>query len=1361
MTIASSKTGLPIRVAGFLFAYLAGFASAQDYKLISSNFSYVELEYYPEYHETAQFISDNEYLTRINFRNSESKQFPGEPDLRFRSLPVILPSINGNSVTITESDFEDLKNVNLAPFPSVRFIDPNRRDFENIEVHYLKNPPSYSVNEFLPQNAAALENIGEVRDMVIGSVLIFPYQYNPAMRVLRKYSRIRVRINFGAVPILSARKRSRTELELLSNIAINWSTASDWSRPSVPILRENARLENSKMAAGDWYRIEIRDNGSGGSEGIYKITKQFLESAGINLSNVDPRTIKMYGNGGDLLPESPTAARPQDLEEIAIYIEGEGNGHFDPQDYILFYGRSVNNWKYNPQTRRFSHYINYYSNSNYYWIQLNTPGFGRRMASVLSENVQNPYTPQSFAEKIFFETEINNLLMEGNMWLSQRISDGQSFSWAITQTGLEPNSNIYYRLRLASRVFAANSYTVREENSTMSEIIVQLQAVPTGWDDWIRTAVSDFTINASQKNPPNTEQSRFVATFHSPLPEGEGYLDWMEIQYLRKFSSVANDLLRFTSPDTAVVVQYTLSPFSNNQIRIFDVTDHDSAAMIQPLNLGPNYVTFQKSAVQGSLKKYIAAGPNGYKAPTGISQRFANQNLHGFQEGASFVIVTDRSLSDAASQLKQKRESGGPSNFNFLKTQIVFTDQIYNEFGGGLPDAVAIRDYLKYAWDYWQEKPVYVLLFGDGHLDYRKILGLNGNLVPPYEYTTPNIHQVIGFTSDDFYTWMADGYPRPSFAIGRIPVTNQSEASSYLDKLDCYEDPAYNGYWKNKSAYAADDGWTTNTPCEGPIHTHQIERLAEIYTPQVFEKLKIYLVAYPSIITSQGRRKPGVTADMIKYWNLGLATMSYAGHGAPLVWAHEYVLEAGSFVSQLNNNCKYPLLTVASCDFSKFDNPMMQSGGEIFVTAPGKGAISSVAATRPTYPGDNEALNNALFQDLFFHQDTLLLQKRFGRGLFYSKHTVSYNPNAYKYILMGDPSVRFRIPRFRSSVDSIAGLKDDTMRALSRIEVYGSVLKPDSTLWTDFNGNIFLKIFDVPDNLLMTPPECPRDTFRFTVSKRFIFSGSKSVRNGKWNVQFIVPKDISYLNRKGKLTCYFYNSSADGSGLDTSFIIGGIDPLAPADSNGPEISLYLNNRDFRSGDIVNENFKLLGDFFDESGINTTGSIGHKIEATLDGDVNQKYDLTTFYSSDTTYQRGSLEYDFLSIPEGEHRLSLKAFDTYNNSSEAEIRFVVSSYNGLKVVNVYNYPNPFTDNTVFTFQHNYPDAINVRIKIYTVAGRLIKQLQQNGINDKFVAINWSGKDEDSETLSNGIYIYRLTVEAGDGSSITETGKLAVLK
>src|SRR4030095_11386852 len=512
--------------------------------------------------------------------------------------------------------------------------------------------------------------------------------------------------------------------------------------------------------------------------------------------------------------------------------------------------------------------------------------------------------------------------------------------------------------------------------------------------------------------------------------------------------------------------------------------------------------------------------------------------------------------------------------------------------------------------------------------------------------------------------------------VGRIPAASLQEANEYLDKVDAYENGSNNGYWKNRMFFVADDE-RTSAGCETVGHLDQCESLAQTHTPPLIDKVKAFLVTYPTVITPQGRRKPQVNKDIAKYWSEGVLDIHYTGHGSPDVWAHEYVLEKDNILSQLSNVNKYPFVSIASCDMSKFDNPANPSAGETFMITPRKGAIGTLAASRPVYASSNAYLMYNVFDNLYLPRDTLLLQKRFGAALLNTKQQISYSDNDAKFILMCDPTLRVQTPRFRSRVDSISGLAGDTMRALSRIKIYGSVLHPDSTVWNGYNGKIVLKIYDVDKNITFFD-DC-QHTFHFKLNGGIIYSGVQTVTNGKWVVEYVVPKDISYLNQAGKLIDYFYNNQADGSGIDRSFIVGGIDPIAPVDSIGPLINLYLNTRNFRTGDIVNQNFKFIADLFDESGINTTGTLGHKIEATLDGNENNKYDVTNFYNSDTSYKSGSLEYDFSEIATGKHSLKLKAWDTYNNSSEATIEFNVSTGGSLQVSNVYNFPNPFSSNT----------------------------------------------------------------------------------
>jgi hypothetical protein len=90
---------------------------------------------------------------------------------------------------------------------------------------------------------------------------------------------------------------------------------------------------HSVLADGDVYKIAIA------KDGVYKIDRSFLESLGISVSGLDPNTINIYGNGGALLPEKNFVFKADDLVKNAIHIQGESDGVFNANDYILFYGK--------------------------------------------------------------------------------------------------------------------------------------------------------------------------------------------------------------------------------------------------------------------------------------------------------------------------------------------------------------------------------------------------------------------------------------------------------------------------------------------------------------------------------------------------------------------------------------------------------------------------------------------------------------------------------------------------------------------------------------------------------------------------------------------------------------------------------------------------------------------------------------------------------------------------------------------------------------------------------------------------------------------------------------------------------------
>ncbi|MCP5062231.1 MAG: T9SS type A sorting domain-containing protein, partial [Ignavibacteriae bacterium] len=280
-----------------------------------------------------------------------------------------------------------------------------------------------------------------------------------------------------------------------------------------------------------------------------------------------------------------------------------------------------------------------------------------------------------------------------------------------------------------------------------------------------------------------------------------------------------------------------------------------------------------------------------------------------------------------------------------------------------------------------------------------------------------------------------------------------------------------------------------------------------------------------------------------------------------------------------------------------------------------------------------------------------------------------------------------------------------------------------------------------------------------------IFRGRVSVDNGEFETSFTVPKDISYENKNGKIVAYFFNDEYDGVGHTSNIIVGGTDTTNINDKTGPEIEILYDEEVNQSSYLVSPNFKLRVKLFDQTGLNTTGTgIGHKLEAILNDDEQNSIDLTNYFIGDLNSggESGEINYIFSSLQEDDYKIKIKAWDVFNNFSSQESFFTVVDDSKLIVRDVYNYPNPFSSNTYFTFQHNLTNEVNVKIRVYTIAGRLIKQIEQNNIPEKFIKIEWDGRDEDSNILANGTYLYKLNIETINGEfNENILGKIAVIR
>ena len=417
----------------------------------------------------------------------------------------------------------------------------------------------------------------------------------------------------------------------------------------------------------------------------------------------------------------------------------------------------------------------------------------------------------------------------------------------------------------------------------------------------------------------------------------------------------------------------------------------------------------------------------------------------------------------------------------------------------------------------------------------------------------------------------------------------------------------------------------------------------------------------------------------------------------------------------------------------------------------------------------NSNTGEAFFENVF-QRDANGLPLAFGEIAKRTKNNAGSNINKRSFTLIGDPALRIALPQYNIVTDSINGIAPsvqmDTLQALSKVRIKGHVEDFNGQPMSNVNGILTPSVLDKVKilNTLGQDPNSPE--IQYELQRNLIYKGKVSIVNGYFDFSFVVPKDIALNYGLGKLGYYGYGNEIDAGGYDTSFVIGGIDPNGISDEEGPEVNLFMNDENFVSGGQTDLRPVLLAKIFDENGINTVGNgIGHDITAILDGNTSEPIILNDYYVADLdSYQSGEIRFQFDELEKGRHTLEFKVWDVNNNSSMVAIEFVVVDESNLTLMNVYNYPNPFTTSTEFMFEHPFScNQLDVQIQIYSVSGKLVKSINET-INTEGFRVNnifWDGKDTFGDQLAKGVYIYRVVVSDINGASAEKTEKLVILR
>jgi len=1113
-------------------------------------------------------------------------------------------------------------------------------------------------------------------------------------------------------------------------------------------LSVNNYPAQSVLANGKWYKIRLRNNA------VYRITYSELVEMGMDVVNINPVNLRVYGNGGGMLPEANSEQVFTDLQENAIQVIGEEDGSFDENDYILFYGQSQVKWIENPGSGRFGHIFNVYDDYTYYYITADL-GSGKRIPQINSYQVAPDQTITTFNDYFYHEADEVNLLGTGRKWYEKAFEFSNIFSLDFNIPGLISGSSVKLDANVAARSTANSYMSFNIDGTQFGQISIPLVYETSDTYARERSFTGSFI--------PNTNSFEITLEYIKTSSSGSAWLDYITLNYNRhlQFVSPQMNFRSLLSVNPGTYSEYILSAAPANII-VWNVTD--------PLNVTGVNGTYSGNSFRfvlpaDTLSEFIAFDKSQFNKVEFVEQ-VDNQNLHAIQDVDLVIIVHKQFYTDAARLAEHHRTYDG------LNVSVVTTGQVYNEYSSGAQDITAIRNFLKMLYHRAEKgnEPRYVLLFGDASYDYKDRIDGNTNFVPSWE-SKESLNMISSYVTDDYFVLLdqdegsgAEG--SLDMGIGRMPVYTLQQSRDVVDKILHYTSTATEVMkpWRTQICFVADDE-------DNNLHFDQADQLAKWVETNLksFNVDKIYFDSYPQLSTPSGQRYPEVTEAINNKIEKGALVINYTGHGGELGWAHEQVLDNNDILSWQNYD-NLPVFVTATCEFSRFDDPNRTAAGEYVFLNPNGGAIAMFTTARATYAGANIELNK-WFYEFAFRKSSNGDYLRMGDILMLSKNAMggTVDVNTKKYVLLGDPALRLAYPRdsvVTVSVNSIVVSEiPDTLKALSLVNVAGEVYDCNGNPLENFDGMLYSTVYDKESTITTFGQDNESSPETFKLRKNIVYNGKAQIVDGSFSFSFIVPKDIAYNFGKGRISYYATNGQTDASGFFENVIVGGYNEKAIQDLQGPRISLFINDTTFTNGGIANADPVLIAHLWDSNGINTVGNgIGHDIVAIVDNEMDNPIILNEYYEAEMdNYQKGSVTFPFFDLTEGEHTLYLKAWDVYNNSSDASITFYVVPGGELAIENLINYPNPFIDITNFVFEHNKPNQeLKVSIQVFSLAGKLEAEIVSPVYSSGFRSqpVQWNGTNSNGGKLHKGMYLYRVLVETNSGLVSWKNGKLIIL-
>ena len=1033
----------------------------------------------------------------------------------------------------------------------------------------------------------------------------------------------------------------------------------------------------SVLNSGKWVKIQVAE------DGIYKLTAADLKKMGF--SNLDK--VAVYGYGGWPLDEDFSTTYIDDVPEVAVWRSA---------DYLLFYGKGPRKWEYSSSDKSFIHTNNPYSNYGYYFVS-EKETTGRTMekaASAAGATLQ----VTTFDDYVLHEEELVSVNSSGRELYGESFTSTLSRDFTISVPGITNDEG------KATLSFISRGNGTITMNVDGNALISGSVSVPS---DEYEVARELYRERAWMADKGETVK---VNIGYSTTGHKNVHLNYFRLQMKRQLK-VYDNYTFFRSLSARGNASRFVIQGADASTLVFDVTDGVNPQQMET-SLNGTELSFSIPA-SASLREFVVVKPSQIKAPVTVGE-VANQNLHALPQ-QDMIIIAQPNFTTQAERLAEAHRTK-----DNLTVRVVTPESIYNEFSSGTPDATAYRRFMKMFYDRKTSEadaPKYLLLFGDGSFDNRKLTSAwksvdMSNMLLTYQ--TENSLSSQSYVIDDYFGFLDDADNKKSLqnkklclGIGRFPIRTVEQATQMVDKVISYMENKNTGSWKNNLCFMADDG--SNTDGFMTEHMEFADQLAGYVESEHPEFLvnKLYYDAYKKDMTAG--TYPDVRSGLQKLLKDGLLLFNYTGHGGTTALSDEKVLTQTD-INQFTYT-HLPVWVTATCDFTRFDDLNTSAGEDVFLNK-SSGGIALFTTVRVAYSRPNFPINDNVIRNLFERNNGR--RRTLGEVMQATKNTLS---SVYKlgFCLIGDPAVKMAYPEFGMKVTTVNGQSVDgnsiSFKALEKITVEGEVLDVSGQLVTDFTGivNPTVKDSKVTVTCLKNSNKDDSPAFTFTDYPNTIFIGNDSVRNGKFSFTFTVPKDISYSNLQGKMNLYAVDTESgnEAQGNFDNFIVGGTSDTAETDTIGPEIrALYLNDTTFVDGGQVNTTPYFVAELWDKSGVNITGSsVGHDMMLVIDESTVLSYNLNSYYEllpgEDGT---GIVKFPIPALEPGKHTAEFWVWDILNNSTVRTFTFEVVE--GLKpfLFDVIATPGIAREQVTFHLMHNRPESrMRVGIMVYDLAGR----------------------------------------------------------